>query len=104
MRLPIAVLLILAAPILADEGMWMPQQIPQLGDRLKKMGLELDPRQLADLTGFPMNAIVSTGGCSASFVSPQGLIVTNHHCVYGYLQYNSTAQKNLIAEGFLART
>ncbi|HEY5609773.1 MAG TPA: S46 family peptidase, partial [Thermoanaerobaculia bacterium] len=98
------VLLLASASAFADEGMWMPQQVPQLAEHLKKMGLKLDPNQLSDLTGFPMNAIVSTGGCSASFVSPQGLIVTNHHCVYGYLQYNSSAEKNLIAQGFLAKT
>jgi hypothetical protein len=68
------------------------------------MGLKLDPRMLSDLTGDPMGAIVSLGGCSASFVSPQGLIVTNHHCVYSYLQFNSTAEKDLIEKGFLAKT
>jgi len=88
----------------ADEGMWMPQQIPMLGEELKELGLKLDPASFADLTGFPMNAIVSLGGCSAAFVSPEGLIVTNHHCVYGALQYNSTADRDLLANGFLART
>ncbi|HEY3173620.1 MAG TPA: S46 family peptidase [Thermoanaerobaculia bacterium] len=93
-----------AAGIFAAEGMWMPQQVPQLAPELAKMGLKLDPARLADLTGDPMGAIVSLGGCSASFVSPQGLIVTNHHCVYSYLQYNSTPQKDLIENGFLAKT
>jgi len=51
-----------------------------------------------------MSAMVSTDGCSASFVSPQGLIVTNHHCAYGAIQRNSTADKNYIANGFLAKT
>jgi hypothetical protein len=88
----------------ADEGMWMPQQIPALGDELKQMGLRLDPASFADLTGFPMGAIVSLGGCSAAFVSGEGLIVTNHHCVYGALQYNSTPERDLIAAGFLARS
>ena len=91
----------LASPnLFADEGMWMPQQLPQLAPELMRMGLKLDPQKLADLTGDPMGAIVSLGGCSASFVSPQGLIVTNHHCVYNYLQYNSTPQKDLIENGF----
>jgi len=36
-----------------------------------------------------MNAIISLGGCSASFISPDGLIATNNHCVQGSLQYNS---------------
>jgi len=84
--------------------MWMPQQIPQLGEQLKAMGLELDPRNLSDLTGDPMGAIVSLGGCSASFVSPQGLVVTNHHCVFGMLQFNSTPERDLITDGFLARS
>ncbi len=93
-----------ALPLAAEEGMWMPQQIPQLGDQLIEMGLELDPAQFADLTGFPMGAIVSTGGCSAAFVSPQALIATNHHCVYGSLQYNSSPERNLLRDGFLAKT
>jgi hypothetical protein len=83
--------------------MWMPQQVRELAPELVRMGLKLDPRKLADLTGDPMGAIVSLGGCSASFVSPQGLVVTNHHCVYSYLQYNSTPQKDLIENGFLAK-
>ncbi|MCM2316830.1 MAG: S46 family peptidase, partial [Thermoanaerobaculia bacterium] len=102
---PFVFLSILVAPTLqADEGMWMPQQIPALGDELKAMGLQLDPASFADLTGFPMGAIVDTNGCSATFVSPEGLIVTNHHCVHGALQYNSTADRDLIAKGFLATT
>jgi hypothetical protein len=51
-----------------------------------------------------MSAIVSLGGCSASFVSPDGLIVTNHHCAYGAVQRNSTPEHNYIVNGFLART
>ena len=47
---------------------------------------------------------MSLGGCTASFVSPDGLIVTNHHCVTGGLQYNSTPQRNLLADGYLAKT
>jgi hypothetical protein len=94
----------LASRLFAGEGMWMPEQVPQLAPELVKMGLKLDPRKLSDLTGDPMGAIVSLGGCSASFVSPQGLIVTNHHCVYSYLQFNSTPERDLIEKGFLAKS
>jgi hypothetical protein len=91
-------------PAVADDGMWTPQQIPALGEELKKLGLQMDPKQFADLTGFPMGAIVSTGGCSASFVSPEGLIATNHHCVHAALAYNSTPQNDIVRNGFLAKT
>jgi hypothetical protein len=87
----------------ADDGMWMPQQIPALGEDLKKLGLQIDPNQFADLTAFPLGAIVAINGCSASFVSPDGLLATNHHCVAGALQFNSTPEKNLLKHGFLAR-
>ena len=86
----------------ADEGMWVPQQLPEIAGPLKQAGLKLDPKQLADLTGDPMGAVVSLGGCTASFVSPQGLVATNHHCAYGAIQLNSTAEKNLIRDGFNA--
>ncbi len=86
----------------ADEGMWVPQQLPEISKSLKKAGLKLDPRQLANLTGDPLGAVVSLGGCTASFVSPQGLVVTNHHCAYGAIQLNSTPERNLIDTGFNA--
>src|SRR5688572_5583751 len=100
----IALVLAFTLPLLADDGLWMPQQIPALGPELKKLGLQVDPNAFADLTAFPMGAIVSTGGCSASFVSPDGLIATNHHCVYGALQFNATPENDIVKNGFLART
>ena len=96
--------LLIALPLLADEGMWMPQQMPALAGELKKAGLAIDPNRLADLTGDPMGAVISLGGCTASFVSPDGLIVTNHHCAFGSLQHNSTPERDLIENGFLAKT
>ena len=93
-----------SAPLAAKEGMFTPQQLPEIADDLRATGLELDPEALSDLTGFPMGAIVSLGGCSASFVSPEGLVVTNHHCARGSVQYNSTAENNYLENGFLAKT
>ncbi|HVI58514.1 MAG TPA: S46 family peptidase [Luteimonas sp.] len=84
--------------------MWVPQQLPEIAKTLRKAGLKLDPDDLADLTGDPMGAVVSLGGCTASFVSPQGLVVTNHHCAYGAIQLNSTPDRNLMTDGFNAAT
>ena len=100
-----SVLAALAAPAAwAGEGMWVPQQLPEIAGPLKKAGLKLQPQQLADLTGDPMGAVVALGGCTASFVSPNGLVVTNHHCAYGAIQLNSTPENNLIRNGFNAAT
>jgi hypothetical protein len=88
----------------ADEGMWMPQQVPGLANRLLGMGFKGNPKTFADLTGQPMGAVVSLGGCTASFVSPEGLIATNHHCVTGALQFNSNSGRDLLKDGYLAGT
>ncbi len=93
-----------AGAVHADEGQWQPHQLPQLKKELSRIGISIPAEKLADLGKHPMSAIVSLGGCSASFVSPNGLVVTNHHCAYGAIQRNSTAAKNYLANGFLART
>jgi hypothetical protein len=98
----LAIVLLLSVGVWAEEGMWMPQQIPALAGKLRALGFTGDPASFADLTGQPMGAIVSLGGCTASFVSPDGLIVTNHHCVTGGLQFNSTPARNLLTDGFFA--
>jgi hypothetical protein len=85
-------------------GMWMPGQMAQFSDTLKKLGLTYDPAALTDPTAAPLGAVVSLGGCTASFVSPDGLLITNHHCVTRYLQHNATPEKNLLKEGYLAAT
>lgn len=100
--LPVA-LLGAASAAFADEGQWQPHQLPQLKSELKRIGITMPAEKLADLGKHPMSAIVSLGGCSASFVSPDGLVVTNHHCAYGAIQRNSSAEKNYIVDGFLAR-
>ncbi len=106
-RLPLAAAVaatLFASAATAREGMWVPQQLPEIAGPLKDAGLELSPEQLADLTGDPMGAVVALGGCTASFVSPNGLVATNHHCAYGAIQLNSTPEKNLMATGFNAAT
>ena len=84
-------------------GMWMPHQLSKQKKILKSLGVE-DPGALSNPLAHPLGAIVSLGGCSASFVSPDGLIVTNYHCASDSLQYHSKPECNLFNEGFLART
>jgi hypothetical protein len=87
-------------------GMWMPQQmtLPGHAAAFDKLGVKIDPKKLADPLSAPLAAIVRLNRCSASFVSPDGLVVTNHHCVQSALQVNSTPDNNLVENGFLAKT
>lgn len=83
-------------------GMWMPQQLTEQVETLHALGVK-HPEKLANPLAPPLDAVVWMGGCSASFVSPDGLIITNHHCANAALQCNSSPECNLTENGFLAR-
>ena len=86
----------------ADEGMWMPHQMEMLN--LQQQGLEMDPNDLyREDGGGLMSAIVDLRGGTASFVSKQGLMVTNHHVAFGALQRASDPEHNYLQNGFLAQ-
>ncbi len=104
MILALLVSLAAAAPARADEGMWLLSQLPELAPTLKAMGLQLTPEQIWDPktnTGLA-SATPWLGGCSSSFVSPDGLIITNHHCAFGAIQTNSAPEHDYITNGFIA--
>ncbi len=95
-------LFFLAISAMAQEGMWLLNQIDQLN--LKDAGLEISTTQIYS-PGNPAisNAVVQLGGGTASFVSPEGLLLTNHHVAYTALQRASDVQSNYLTDGFLAR-
>src|SRR5690606_25266578 len=70
----------------------------------KKMGLEIPVSQLYNADGTGLNqAIVLFGrGCTGEVISPQGLLLTNHHCGYGTVQGLSSSEKDYFAQGFWA--
>jgi len=95
--------LVLIGSAVCEEGMWLPHALPDHVMReMRSLGLELGEAEIfnPDGTGIA-NAVVSVGA-SGSFVSPEGLILTNHHVAYGAVQRISTSEKNYIEEGFLA--
>jgi len=104
MRKPLIASLLLCAATTAraDEGMWMPSQLPDIAAQLRAAGFKGDPAALADLAGPPMNAVVKVGGASGAFVSKDGLVLTNHHVAFGVIQYNSKPGNDLIQDGFVA--
>ena len=104
-KLLLLFLLTINLDIIADEGMWEPYELPKLESELRKSGFTRGVSELSNLFEHPMSAIVSLGGCSAAFISPEGLIATNYHCIESsFLQYNSSDKQNLFETGFLARS
>jgi hypothetical protein len=84
--------------------MWLPSQVPEHAAELRRLGLAIDPALLADPKSSVLGAVVNLNGCSASFVSKDGLVVTNHHCATGALQRNSTPAQDLLSTGMLAKS
>ncbi|MBI9019197.1 MAG: S46 family peptidase [Phycisphaerae bacterium] len=82
-------------------GMWMPQQMSDHSNKLRSLGVK-NPESLSNPLVHPLGAIIGMG-CSASFVSDNGLIITNHHCVYRTLQAHSSPECNIYENGFIAR-
>ena len=88
---------------LADEGMWTMDQIDKLD--LQKKGLKISVEDVYN-TDSPclFNAIVNLGGGTSEFVSPNGLILTNHHVAYGAVQRASTQGTDYLTNGFFANS
>jgi hypothetical protein len=91
---------VLAFPLTADEGMWTLDNMP-LKQLKEKYGFEPTPAWLEHIRLASVR--VGDGG-SGSFVSPNGLVLTNHHVALGQLQKVSTPQKNYVQDGFYAAT
>ena len=100
--LTIAVVLSSFSFVLADEGMFTPGQIAGLP--LKKLGLKIKPEEIYNPAGGGLTeAVISLSvGCTAEFVSPEGLILTNHHCGFDALVSASAPGKDLVEDGFKA--
>jgi len=99
-RLVVIAAVLGAAPVLADEGMWTYNNFPSAQVK-EKYGFE--PTQ-PWLDKVRLSSARLAAGCSASFVSPNGLVMTNHHCARGCIEQLSTADKDYIANGFYAKT
>lgn len=95
------------APVKADEGMWLPMLIKRLNQRdLQKMGLQLTPEEIYSVNNSSLkDAIVSMGGfCTGEIVSPNGLMLTNHHCGFDAIRENSTVEDDILTNGFWAKS
>lgn len=86
-----------------EEGMFPLSEISKLD--LKKAGLKINQSDVYNPQGLSLvDALVNVGGCTGSFVSNQGLIITNHHCAFESVQLASTPEKDYLTNGFVAKT
>ncbi|MBB4042988.1 S46 family peptidase [Bacteroides reticulotermitis] len=90
----------------ADEGMWLLQLMQEQHsiDMMKKQGLKLDAKDLYNPNGVSLKDAVGIfgGGCTGEIISPEGLILTNHHCGYASIQQHSSVEHDYLTDGFWA--
>ncbi|MGE3174836.1 MAG: S46 family peptidase [Planctomycetota bacterium] len=99
-----ALAFLFAVTMLPDEGQWLPTQVREMDwEALQKRGMELSRDQFwHPQRGGVLSATVQINGCTASFVSADGLMVTNHHCGFGAVSALSTVENNWLRDGFAA--
>ena len=93
--------------LFAGEGMWLPQLLKLLNEKeMKSMGMKISAEDIYSINkGSLKDAIVHFGGfCTSEVISPNGLLLTNHHCGYGQIQSHSTVEHNLMKNGFWAKS
>jgi hypothetical protein len=99
-----AFLLGFGSTLKADEGMWIPMLINNNIVEMQEMGLKLSAEDIYSVNNSSMKdaIIIFGGGCTGEIISPEGLILTNHHCGYGSIQQVSTDEHNYLDDGFWA--
>ena len=91
----------------ADEGMWFLMFIERLNQRdMQKLGLQLTAQEIYSINNNSLKDVIVqfNGGCTASIISKDGLVLTNHHCGYGNIAQLSTPEHNHLRDGFWARS
>ena len=96
---------ILAFPVLADEGMWLlPLLKQQKFAEMQALGLRLSDQEVysAEAPSLKDAVVRFGGGCTGEMISPDGLVLTNHHCGYSSIQRHSTLEHDYLTDGFWA--
>lgn len=96
---------LLTQPLLADEGMWLlPLLKQQKFEEMKALGLELEAKDIYSPNSSSLKdaVVIFGGGCTGEMISPEGLLITNHHCGYGQIQQHSSVEHDYLTDGFWA--
>ena len=106
--LMLALLCAITLPTHADEGMWLLQMMQEqhLIDRLKAQGLLLETEDIYSPNSVSLKDAVGIfgRGCTGEIISPDGLILTNHHCGYDAIQQHSSVEHDYLRDGFWAKS
>ena len=102
-------LAVLIAPqAMADEGMWLLQLMRQqnLEDQMRKQGLEISVDEIYNPNAPSLKDAIGIfgGGCTGEVISPNGLVITNHHCGFSFIQQLSTVEHNYLHNGFWSQS
>ena len=101
----VCVLALFVMPAWADEGMWLLPYLEKLNVKdMKKGGLKLSAKDIYNVNGNSLKdaIVIFGGGCTGEVVSPEGLLLTNHHCGYGSIQQLSSVENDYLKNGFWA--
>src|SRR5210317_717589 len=88
-------------------GMWIPSLLEGMNEtEMQSLGSHLSAKDIYDVnTSSLKDAIVHfNGGCTSEIISPNGLLLTNHHCGYGVIQSHSSVENDYLADGFWAKS
>lgn len=91
----------------SDEGMWIPLLIEQFNiEIMQEKGFKLTAEDIYSVNRACMKdgVMIFGGGCTAELISPEGLLITNHHCGYGRIQAHSSLEHDYLTDGFWAMT
>ena len=91
-------------PALADEGMWLPSLISSRIDDMRAKGFRLTAEDIYSVNQASMKdaVVLFNGGCTGELISPEGLLLTNHHCGYDAIQSHSSVEHDYLTNGFWA--
>lgn len=103
-----ALVLCIAFPIYAQQGgMWIPSLLKGMNEsEMQSLGMKMSIQDIYDINNSSMKDAVPhfNGGCTSEVISPQGLLLTNHHCGYSQIQSHSSIEHDYLTDGFWAES
>lgn len=101
----LAFVMLMGRSLYADEGMWLLTMLNKTYADMKKQGLKLTAEDIYSINKASLKdaVVIFGGGCTGEMVSPQGLLLTNHHCGFGYIQAASSVEQDFLETGYWAK-